>query len=84
MADDLAAFRIKSERNARVQARYNELMITGKRGHYETMFRVVREEVEMECERCCAKFEVAADLWVKDDPKASERVHNLTAQLRIK
>ncbi len=36
----------KSARNARVQARYDELMQEGKRGHYETMFRVVREEVE--------------------------------------
>lgn len=35
-----------SERNFRVQARYDELMREGKRGHYETMFRVVREEVE--------------------------------------
>lgn len=37
---------MKNERNARVQARYDELMREGKHGHYETMFRVVREEVE--------------------------------------
>lgn len=43
---DLAIFRAKSERNARVQTRYDELMREGKHGHYETMFRVVREEVE--------------------------------------
>jgi hypothetical protein len=36
----------KTERNARVQARYDELMREGKHGHYETLFRVVREEVE--------------------------------------
>jgi hypothetical protein len=36
----------KNARNARVQARYDELMREGKHGHYETMFRVVREEVE--------------------------------------
>jgi hypothetical protein len=36
----------KAERNARVKARYDELMREGKHGHYETMFRVVREEVE--------------------------------------
>lgn len=36
----------KNERNARVQARYDELMRAGKHGHYETMFRVVREEIE--------------------------------------
>lgn len=38
----------KDERNARVQARYDELMHEGKHGHYETMFCVVREEVERE------------------------------------
>lgn len=42
----------KTERNCRVQARYNSLMREGKRGHYETIFRVVREEVEAERERC--------------------------------
>jgi hypothetical protein len=36
----------KNARNARVQARYDQLMIEGKHGHYETIFRVVREEVE--------------------------------------
>jgi hypothetical protein len=36
----------KIERNARVQARYDELMREGKHGHYETLFRIVREEVE--------------------------------------
>jgi len=36
----------KSARNARVQSRYDALMIEGRHGHYETMFRVVREEVE--------------------------------------
>jgi hypothetical protein len=39
-------FEQKTERNLRVQARYDELMREGKRGHYEAMFRVVREEVE--------------------------------------
>lgn len=38
----------KNERNRRVQARYDELMREGKHGHYETLFRVVREEVERE------------------------------------
>lgn len=36
----------KNDRNARVQRRYDDLMAEGKHGHYETMFRVVREEVE--------------------------------------
>jgi len=49
--DDLSAFREKNERNARVQQRYDELASAGKRGHYETMFKVVREEVEAERSR---------------------------------
>jgi len=44
--DELAAMREKNERNARVQARYDELMSEGRHGHYETMFRIVREEIE--------------------------------------
>lgn len=39
-------FEAKCERSRRVSARYDELMREGKHGHYETMFRVVREEVE--------------------------------------
>jgi len=39
-------FQQKTERNFRVKARYDKLMSEGKQGHYETMFRVVREEVE--------------------------------------
>ena len=46
MSNEIAEAREKTERNKRVQARYDELMAIGKRGHYETMFRVVREEVE--------------------------------------
>ena len=44
--DDVSAQREKTERNKRVQQRYDELMREGKHGHYETLFRVVREEVE--------------------------------------
>src|SRR5262245_37177452 len=33
------------ERNTRVARRYDELMREGKHGHYETLFRVVNEEV---------------------------------------
>ena len=40
----------QQERNARVQKRYDELMREGKHGHYETLFRVVREEIERERE----------------------------------
>lgn len=39
------------ERNRRVVARYDELMHEGKHGHYETMFRVVHEEVQREGNR---------------------------------
>jgi hypothetical protein len=46
--DELARWREMNERNARIQARYNELMQIGKHGHYETMFQVVREEIERE------------------------------------
>lgn len=35
---------VKAQQNARVQSRYDELMTEGRHGHYETMFRVVREE----------------------------------------
>lgn len=34
-------------RNARVSARYDELMLEGRHGHYETMFRVVSEEIRL-------------------------------------
>ena len=44
--DEVAAMREKNERNARIQARYDELIADGKHGHYETMFMVVREEIE--------------------------------------
>ena len=36
----------KTERNKRISDRYNQLMTIGRHGHYETMFRVVSEEVE--------------------------------------
>lgn len=36
----------RTKRNRRVQARYDELMAEENHGHYETMFRVVREEIE--------------------------------------
>ena len=41
-----------TERNCRVQKLYDELMAEGKHGHYETMFRIVRLEVEAEREAC--------------------------------
>lgn len=50
--DDLLTEREKRQRNARVQARYDALMSSAKHGHYETMFKIVREEIEAERERC--------------------------------
>lgn len=46
MPDEFAALREKNERNTRVQTRYDDLMSEGRHGHYETMFRIVREEIE--------------------------------------
>ena len=43
----------KIGRNARVQARYDELMRQGKHGHYETIFKIVEDEVEIERQRLC-------------------------------
>ena len=44
---DILAFEQKNARNRRVQNRYDELMKIGENGHYETMFRVVHEEIEL-------------------------------------
>lgn len=44
--EPLRAAESKEKRNARVQSRYEELMQEGKHGHYETLFRIVREEIE--------------------------------------
>jgi len=49
------------ERNCRVQDRFDELMREGKHGHYETLFRVVREEVEREREACARWLDDEAD-----------------------
>lgn len=40
-----AEFKSDCERNSRVQNRYDELMTIGSHGHYETMFRIVKEEI---------------------------------------
>ncbi len=49
----------KTDRNCRVQKLYDELMAEGKHGHYETMFLVVRLEVEAERDACA----LACDSW---------------------
>jgi hypothetical protein len=51
------AMKEKNERNARVQTRYGQLAGEGKHGFYETLFRIVREEVERERGRCAAEAE---------------------------
>lgn len=54
----------KTMRNKRVQARYDELMREGKHGHYETMFRVVCEEVEAAIRACAAECaRIALSVW---------------------
>jgi hypothetical protein len=65
----------KTERNCRVQARYDELMREGKHGHYETVFRVVREEVEAEREQQAAQIEAmrAALEWYADEARSCEK-----------
>jgi hypothetical protein len=77
----------KTERNRRVQKRYDELMAAGKHGHYETMFRVVREGTECACAAMPVPVEVsdveAGNIILNDmrDPDAAE-AHRLLATLR--
>ena len=64
----------KEERNARVQKRWDELWREGKHGHYETLFRVVREEVERaERERDVYKAQFEKD-YNESDVQALMRV----------
>ena len=58
----MAMGQIASARNRRVQDRYDELMHEGKHGHYETMFRVVREEIEREREACAHLADIQTGL----------------------
>lgn len=62
MTDSMEA---KSARNARVSARYDALMAEGKHGHYETMFRVVREEVERAAPEAAEPVAPAAKIVMK-------------------
>lgn len=50
-----------TERNAKVQARYDAMMADGKHGHYETMFKLVHEQVDAERERCAALVQAARE-----------------------
>lgn len=51
------ALRDKEKRNKWAQTRYDALMSEGKHGHYETLFRVVREAVETERYACVSLVE---------------------------
>jgi hypothetical protein len=74
---ELIEARNKRERNARIQTRYDELMDEGKHGHYETMFRVVREELaELKAENtrlqeALEKIVNAPDDWAKGIARAA-------------
>jgi hypothetical protein len=56
-------FAAKTAINKRVQARYDELMHEGKHGHYETMFRVVHEEIATLKRERDAAVEIIKDCW---------------------
>ena len=56
----------KETRNARVQSRYDELTSEGKHGHYETLFRVVKEEVDRAWEQAQKMY--ASDETPQPDP----------------
>lgn len=63
------AMRAKLERNCRVQHRYDELLSFGQHGLYETMFRIVREEVERalaEAPKTTDQQEAARYRWIRD------------------
>jgi hypothetical protein len=57
------------ERNAWAQTRYDELMHEGKHGHYETLFRVVRE-AEERARRECIEAIMRESFHVVDEEQA--------------
>jgi hypothetical protein len=81
--DEVAVMREKTERNKRVQARYDKMSAGGKHGHYETMFKIVREEVEAERERCNEEIDrLRADLREnQEDRGQNERLRDLVLML---
>ena len=66
----------KTERNCRVQNLYDELMIEGRRGHYETMFRIVRLEIEAEREACAKTCENLTEEQAEGPGDLAERCAN--------
>jgi hypothetical protein len=54
---------MSGNRNQRIMDRYNELIRQpGAHGHYETIFRIVREEVDSAID---AAAEIADDPWTR-------------------
>lgn len=74
-AANLGTHRANSERATRVQARYDALMSGGKHGHYETMFKIVREEVEAERE-ACAHIALAIDSKRGNEKEIAQAIRN--------
>jgi hypothetical protein len=72
---EMGTHRANSERAARVQARYDALMNDGKHGHYETMFKVVREEIEAERE-ACAHIALAIDSKRGNEKEIARAIRN--------
>jgi hypothetical protein len=64
----MESFETKCERNSRVSARWDALMREGKHGHYETLFRVVREECERATEAAARR---AVELCLAGSGEAS-------------
>lgn len=58
----------KTERNKRVEARWDALYREGLHGHYESLFQIVREEVGIERKRCAE----ICDEGVEKNPDAAE------------
>lgn len=79
---EVLSFDEKNTRNRRVQNRYDELMAIGENGHYETLFRIVNEEVELAARKLTVSIfdekalEAALDnceMRYRDDVEASIR-----------
>ena len=70
-------FEQKTERNIRAHKRYDELMLEGRHGHYETMARVIREEVERERERCASIAEHLSGWGAPPCPDLADEIEQL-------
>lgn len=65
-----------NERNKRVQTRWDELRAQGKHGYYETLFRVVMEEVV----RAQNESYTRGMIDQHDDPLSDESIERLRAR----